>query len=43
MHRRDFIRHGTVAAGGALLGLGRFPHHLYAAATKKQAMEAATR
>ena len=24
MHRRDFIRHGTVA-GAALLGFGRFP------------------
>jgi aryl-alcohol dehydrogenase-like predicted oxidoreductase len=42
MHRRDFIRHGTVAAGSALLGLGRFPHHLYAAGKKKQAQDVVT-
>jgi len=42
MHRREFIRHGTVAAGSALLGFSRFPHHLYAAATKKQAQDVVT-
>ncbi len=39
MQRRDFMRRGTLAGGAALLGLGRFPHHLYAAASKKQAQD----
>ena len=37
MQRRDFMRRGTIAAGATLLGLNRFPHHLYAADKKKQA------
>src|SRR5713101_417631 len=41
MRRREFIRYGAAAAGGALLG-GRFPHHLYAAASKKQAQDVVT-
>ena len=42
MQRRDFIRQGTVAAGAALFGFGRFPHHLYAADRKKQAQDLVT-
>jgi aryl-alcohol dehydrogenase-like predicted oxidoreductase len=39
MKRRDFVRHGTFAAGAALLGLPRFPHHLYAAERAKNAQD----
>lgn len=42
MKRRDFLRCGTAAAGAALAGLGRFPHHLYASGTKKQAQDLVT-
>ena len=42
MQRRDFIRQGTVAAGAALFGFGRFPRHLYAADRKKQAQDLVT-
>jgi 1-deoxyxylulose-5-phosphate synthase len=42
MQRRDFVRKGTIAAGAALLGLSRFPHHLYAADKKKQAQDVVT-
>ena len=37
MQRRDFMRRGTIAAGATLLGVNRFPYHLYAADKKKQA------
>jgi len=39
MKRRDFLRCGSVAAGTALLGLHRFPHHVYAAAGRKTAQD----
>jgi len=42
MQRRDFMRRGTIAAGATLLGLNRFPHHLYAADKKKQAQDLVT-
>jgi aryl-alcohol dehydrogenase-like predicted oxidoreductase len=42
MKRRDFVRHGTVAGGAALFGLGRFPHHLYAATREKRAQDQVT-
>ena len=44
MRRRDFIRHGTTAAaaGATLFGLGRFPHHLFAADKKKHAQDVVT-
>ncbi len=42
MQRRDFVRKGTIAAGAALFGLNRFPHHLYAADKKKQAQDVVT-
>ena len=42
MKRRDFLRCGSAAAGTALLGLHRFPHHLYASATKKTAQDLVT-
>ena len=42
MQRRDFVRHGTLAAGGALFGLGRFPHPLYASETRKHAQDVVT-
>ncbi|PYQ14181.1 MAG: aldo/keto reductase [Acidobacteria bacterium] len=41
MKRREFIQHGTVAAG-TLFGLGRFPYHLYAADKKKHAQDVVT-
>jgi aryl-alcohol dehydrogenase-like predicted oxidoreductase len=41
MRRRDFLRCGT-AAGAAMLGLQRFPHHLYAADTAKTAQDLVT-
>ncbi|HEV8254110.1 MAG TPA: aldo/keto reductase [Vicinamibacteria bacterium] len=41
MKRRDFVRQGALAAGAALLGGGRFPHHLYAAG-RKQAQDLVT-
>jgi aryl-alcohol dehydrogenase-like predicted oxidoreductase len=42
MKRRDFLRCGSAAAGTALLGLQRFPHHLYASTTKKAAQDVVT-
>jgi 1-deoxyxylulose-5-phosphate synthase len=42
MKRRDFLRCGSAAAGTALLGLRRFPHHLYASTTKKAAQDVVT-
>ena len=42
MKRRDFLRCGSAAAGTALLGLHRFPHHLYASTTKKTAQDLVT-
>ena len=42
MHRRDFVRHGTLWTGAALFGLGRFPHRLYAADRAKQAQDVVT-
>lgn len=42
MRRRHFIRCGIAAAGGAYLGLKRFPHDLYAADTAKQAHDVVT-
>ena len=42
MQRRHFMRQGTVAAGAALLGLIRFPYHLYAADKRKQAEDVVT-
>jgi 1-deoxyxylulose-5-phosphate synthase len=42
MKRRDFLRCGSAAAGTALLGLQRFPHHLYASTTKKAAQDLVT-
>jgi 1-deoxyxylulose-5-phosphate synthase len=42
MKRRDFLRCGSAAAGTALLGLHRFPHHVYASATKKTAQDLVT-
>src|SRR5262249_39811515 len=39
MERRDFIRHGSFAAGAALLGVHRFPHALYAAEKAKNAQD----
>jgi len=42
MKRRDFLRCGSAAAGTALFGLGRFPYHLYASATKKTAQDLVT-
>jgi len=42
MQRRDFMRRGTIAAGATLLGLNRFPYHLYAADKKKQAQDVVT-
>ena len=41
MKRRDFLRSGSAIAGTALLGLHRFPHHLYAA-EKKTAQDLVT-
>jgi 1-deoxyxylulose-5-phosphate synthase len=41
MKRRDFLRSGSAMAGTALLGLHRFPHHLYAA-EKKTAQDLVT-
>ncbi len=41
MKRRDFLRCGA-AATGALLSLDRFPHHLYASASKKLATDIVT-
>ena len=41
MKRRDFLRCGSAAAGTALLGLQRFPHHLYAS-TKRTAQDLVT-
>jgi aryl-alcohol dehydrogenase-like predicted oxidoreductase len=42
MQRRDFMRRGTIAAGATLLGLNRFPYHLYAADERKQAQDVVT-
>jgi aryl-alcohol dehydrogenase-like predicted oxidoreductase len=42
MKRRDFIRCGAAAAGGAYLGLRRLPHHLYASAAPKRAQDIVT-
>jgi aryl-alcohol dehydrogenase-like predicted oxidoreductase len=42
MKRRDFMRCGSAMAGTALLGLHRFPHHLYASAAKKTAQDLVT-
>jgi aryl-alcohol dehydrogenase-like predicted oxidoreductase len=42
MKRRDFIRCTTAAAGTALLGMGRFPYHLYAADKQKTAQDLVT-
>lgn len=39
VRRRDFLRHGSVASGAALLGLSRFPHALYASEQKKAAQD----
>jgi aryl-alcohol dehydrogenase-like predicted oxidoreductase len=41
MKRRDFLRCGSAIAGTTLLGLDRFPHHLYAA-EKKTAQDLVT-
>jgi aryl-alcohol dehydrogenase-like predicted oxidoreductase len=41
MKRRDFLRCGT-AAGAAMVGLQRFPHHLYAADNAKTAQDLVT-
>src|SRR5574338_60435 len=42
MNRRQFIRCGMAAAGGAYLGLGHFPDALYAADTPKRAQDVVT-
>lgn len=42
MKRRSFIRCGIAAAGGAYLGLKKFPYHLYAAAEAKRAQDMVT-
>jgi 1-deoxyxylulose-5-phosphate synthase len=42
MKRRDFLRCGSAIAGTALLGLHRFPHHVYAAVAKKTAQDLVT-
>ncbi len=42
IRRRDFVRHGAVAGGAALLGLSRFPHALYAGTQKKTAQDMVT-
>lgn len=42
MKRRQFIRCGIAAAGGAYLGRGHFPHELYAADTARRAQDVVT-
>jgi len=42
MQRRDFLRHGSLAGGAALLGWHSFPHHLYAGAGPKTAQDVVT-
>jgi 1-deoxyxylulose-5-phosphate synthase len=42
MQRREFLRHGSLAGSAALLGLGAFPRHLYAAAREKTAQDVVT-
>jgi aryl-alcohol dehydrogenase-like predicted oxidoreductase len=42
MKRRQFIRCGMAAVGGAYLGLGTFPHALYASAEPKRAQDVMT-
>ena len=42
MKRRDFLRSATMAGGAAAVNLDRFPHHLFAAATKKYAQDIVT-
>lgn len=42
IRRRDFVRHGAVAGGAALLGFSRFPHALYAVTPKKTAQDVIT-
>lgn len=42
MKRREFIRCGAAAAGGAFVGLKRFPYYLYASATAKRAQDIVT-
>jgi aryl-alcohol dehydrogenase-like predicted oxidoreductase len=41
VQRRDFVRQGSLVAGAALLGVGRFPHALYAG-PRKQAQDLVT-
>jgi len=42
MNRRKFVRYGSLAAGAALLDMGRFPHHLFAGAQKRYASDVVT-
>jgi aryl-alcohol dehydrogenase-like predicted oxidoreductase len=42
MQRREFLRHGSLAGGAAVLGWGAFPHHLYAGTTPKTAHDIVT-
>jgi aryl-alcohol dehydrogenase-like predicted oxidoreductase len=39
MKRREFLRHGSIAGGAAVLGAHAFPHHLYAASKAKTAQD----
>jgi 1-deoxyxylulose-5-phosphate synthase len=40
--RRHFLRRGSLAGGGVVLGAGTFPHHLYALAKEKRAQDIVT-
>ncbi len=42
MDRRHFLRRGSLAGGGVVLGAGTFPHHLYALAKEKRAQDIVT-
>jgi len=39
MQRRDFLRHGSLAGGAAVLGWNAFPHHLDAGTQPKNAQD----
>jgi len=42
MNRRKFVRYGSLAAGAALLDMGRFPYPLFAGAQKRYASDVVT-
>jgi 1-deoxyxylulose-5-phosphate synthase len=42
MQRRDFLRHGSLAGGAAVLGWNAFPRHLYAGTKPKNAQDIVT-